>query len=206
MQRTMLRVTVEASNPCCHIRRPGFSSTTRLISKRIYHIFWLGGHTYSSVMPSTFSQMPSFVLTGNFRQFACETSVTGIRDAEAIYLSQLIKDWQLAVASVSYDPSKTSISEYKSYDNLRVTAPSRVPAVRVACSGAQNISRDGSEVDFPVLPGYGCWNSTGTTICIKHQVRIGGLRGFSCQKNSSEGLVRGFCLRIPGSMKTLELC
>ena len=108
---------------------------------------------------SGFRQMPKISITGNFRSFACQTSMTGIHGAEAIYLSQLIKDWQLTVSSIPYNPLTTSMSEYKYYNTLRMTAPSRAPVVRVACSNAQNISGVEHYIEFPILPEYGCWKS-----------------------------------------------
>lgn len=132
---------------------------TAPIQKNISN-FLIGGHTYSRIVTSTFNQMPSFYFTGNFKSFACETSITGIRDAEAMYLFQLIKDWQVVIASLPYDASKNSIFEYKYFNNLHVTAPFRVPVIRVACSGAQNLSKSSREVDFFIMSGYGCWNST----------------------------------------------
>ena len=65
------------------------------------------------LMPSTFDQMPGVSLLGNWRSFACETSMTGIHVAEAIYLSQLLGDWHQIVLSIPYAPLTTSTSEYK---------------------------------------------------------------------------------------------
>ncbi|MCJ1389676.1 hypothetical protein MMC18_002533 [Xylographa bjoerkii] len=113
----------------------------------------------STLIPSTFHRMPGLSLTGNWRSFACETSMTGVHGAEAIYLSQLLTDWKQVVMSIPYAPLTTTISEYKYNDNLMGTISSRVPVVRVACSDAQNVSSVNNEIQFPVLPNHGCWNS-----------------------------------------------
>ncbi|MCJ1378917.1 hypothetical protein MMC17_002016 [Xylographa soralifera] len=92
----------------------------------------------STFVPSTFNLMPGLSLTGNWRSFACKTSV---------------------VISIPYAPLTTTISEYKYSENLMGTISSRVPVVRVACSDAQNVSSINNEIQFPVLPNHGCWNS-----------------------------------------------
>ena len=117
---------------------------------------------YPRVMPSTIHWMPRISLTGIYRSFACETSVTGVHGAETIYFSRLLKDWQTAVASIPYSPLMATVSQYKYYDTLRATAGTRVPTVRVACSNAQNLTRIANKMDFPVLPKTGCWSTTAT--------------------------------------------
>ena len=62
------------------------------------------------LMPSTSNQMPGISLLGNWRSFACETSMTGIHGAEAIYLSQILRDWHQVVLSIPYAPLTTTTS------------------------------------------------------------------------------------------------
>ena len=112
------------------------------------------------VIPSTSNRMPSISLRGNWRSYACETSMTGIHGAEAIYLSQILRDWHQIVLSIPYAPTTTTTSEYKYTPSLKGTTVSRAPVVRVACSDAQNISSVNREVEFPFLPNEACWSST----------------------------------------------
>ena len=111
-------------------------------------------------VPSTMEQMPEFWYNGDRRSFACETSVIGVHGATAIYLSQLINDWQRTVMSLSFASLRDSRSQYKYTFGLRAEASSRVPAVRVACSDAQNISAEDTEVEFPLLVDNTCWHSS----------------------------------------------
>ncbi|MCJ1340178.1 hypothetical protein MMC09_005472 [Bachmanniomyces sp. S44760] len=114
----------------------------------------------SILVPSILNQMSEVSLMGNWRSFACETSLTGVHGAEAIYLSQLLRDWHQIVLSIPYAPLTTSTSEYKYTKKLTGTISSRVPVVRVACSDAQNVSNANNQIDFPFLPNHGCWSST----------------------------------------------
>ncbi|KAL6713894.1 hypothetical protein ACLMJK_008388 [Lecanora helva] len=113
-----------------------------------------------NLISSTYSQLPGISLVGNWRSIACETTLSGISGAEAIYTSQLLRDWQQIVLSIPYAPLTTSISEYKYTNDLTGIIKSRVPVVRVACSDAQNISSTSNLIDFPFLPDGKCWNST----------------------------------------------
>ena len=88
--------------------------------------------------------------------------MNGIHTATAIFLSKLLEDWHLTAMSIPYRSLTPSISQYKYYGGLSAEANSWVPAVRVACSDAQNVSSTDHLIHFPVLPDYGCWSSTAT--------------------------------------------
>lgn len=118
--------------------------------------------SFAHTISSTLHNMPSFSLIGNWRSFACETSMAGIHGMLTIYLSQLLQDWMLVVASIPYSVSQSSPSEYKYYKSAQAKATSRVPVIRVGCSDAHNVSRASNEIQFPFLPEYGCWSSTRT--------------------------------------------
>ena len=106
--------------------------------------------------------VPDVTLTGNFRAWACETSMIGVSVAETILEARLLHDWYQAVMSIPYNPLTTSLSEYKYFSDLFSSVKSTIPAVRVGCTVAQNISAAESIVEFPVMPETGCWRATDT--------------------------------------------
>ena len=114
------------------------------------------------LIQSTLPGMLDILLSGNWRSYACQTSMTGVHVATAIVLSRLLEDWHQTAMSIPYSPTTSSISQYKYYDSLSIQTDSRIPAVRVACSGGQNLSLADNAIRFPVMPQLGCWNSTDT--------------------------------------------
>ena len=117
-----------------------------------------GDTTFS--IQSTLQNMEDTSLCGNWRSYACQTSLTGVHSATAIFLSTLLGDWHQTVMAIPYNPITSSISQYKYYESLSAEANTRLPAVRVACSDAQNLSANDNNILFPVMPKLGCWNST----------------------------------------------
>ncbi|KIX02442.1 uncharacterized protein Z518_08383 [Rhinocladiella mackenziei CBS 650.93] len=96
--------------------------------------------------------------SGNFRGDACETAILGVRTVEAMYHKTVLQDWTREVLSIPWNPhgKGTTLSEYKYYRSLTATTPSRIPAVRVSCTPAQNLSRSDSKVRVPFLEPNGC--------------------------------------------------
>ncbi|MCJ1353162.1 MAG: hypothetical protein MMC33_003147 [Icmadophila ericetorum] len=109
---------------------------------------------------TTHQSMPNIILSGNWRSYACETSMSGIHTATAIFLSKLLDGWYMTAMSIPYRELTSTISQYKYFGVLSTTANSWVPTVRVACSDAQNISATNNLIQFPVMPEFGCWSST----------------------------------------------
>ena len=114
------------------------------------------------VVPSEFAPAPTLVLKGNYRNFACESAVIGARLAEAMIMSQLQEDWYQEVMAIPYNPLTSTLSELKYYEWLQIQVNSRIPAVRVGCSPAQNLSASEANIQFPIIPELGCWNTVGT--------------------------------------------
>jgi len=54
---------------------------------------------------STLRKMPPIQLSGNWRSYSCQTSMTGVHSASAILLSKLLADWHQTVMSIPYNPS-----------------------------------------------------------------------------------------------------
>jgi hypothetical protein len=113
----------------------------------------------SVYLSNNFQLLPASQYYGNFRGYACETSLLGIHNAEAMFHTQLRHDWLLEAYSIPYNPL-TKEAEYKYYGSLSTNSNSRLPASRVYCSQAQNISRTGITIDFPIIRADGCGIST----------------------------------------------
>ena len=105
-----------------------------------------------------FRLLPAMRYSGSYRGYACETAVIGIRTAEAIYHQQILHDWRTEVMSIPWAASgrRSTLSEYKYYTSLTSTTSSRIPAVRISCTPAQDISRLERNIEFPVLDPDGC--------------------------------------------------
>lgn len=102
-----------------------------------------------------FRLLPAMRYSGNYRGYACETAVIGIHAVEAMYHQQILRDWRTEVMSMPQANSK-ALSEYKYYTSLTSTTSSRIPAVRISCTPAQNVSRLEPNVEFPILDPSGC--------------------------------------------------
>lgn len=107
---------------------------------------------------NNFELIRGFRYSGNFRGYACETAIVGLRAVEAMYQKTILQDWTREVMSIPWDPHgrRSKFLEYKYYRSLTATTASRIPAVRVSCTPAQNISHTGRKIDFPFLDPNGC--------------------------------------------------
>ena len=102
-----------------------------------------------------FRLLPAMRYSGNYRGYACETAVIGIHAVEAMYHQQILRDWRMEVMSLP-QANSGALSEYKYYSSLTSTTSSRIPAVRISCTPAQNVSRSDQKVEFPILEPGGC--------------------------------------------------
>jgi hypothetical protein len=109
-----------------------------------------------------FRLLPAMRYSGNYRGYACETAAIGIRTVQAMYHQQILPDWRTEVMSIPFSKvAKTAgLSEYKYYSSLTATTSSRIPAVRISCTPAQEISQLERDIKFPVLAADGCTGKT----------------------------------------------
>ncbi|RWA05881.1 hypothetical protein EKO27_g9226 [Xylaria grammica] len=108
-------------------------------------------------------QIPPSQLAGDTRGLACETSALAPWIPVMMYQEALSNDWIQTIGSITYDITKLSQigeAEYKYNFGTDFSTRTRIPAVRTACSPAQNVSKDEMTVKFPILPKYSCWNDT----------------------------------------------
>jgi hypothetical protein len=105
-----------------------------------------------------FRLLPAMRYSGSYRGYACETAVVGIRTAEAMYHQQILHDWRTEVRSIPWATSgrRSTLSEYKYYTSLTSITSSSIPAVRISCTPAQDISQLERNIEFPVLDPDGC--------------------------------------------------
>lgn len=115
-------------------------------------------------MPGQIQAIPDYYIQGTPRRTGCHSSFVGADLREAILLFKVLSDWVTIVDSLPYSFWNPSASEFK--HNQWITCQSRstgkVPAVRAACSQAQNLSSSAYEVQFPILEDHGCWNLSST--------------------------------------------
>lgn len=109
-------------------------------------------------LPSQLSVIPGLFLHGTPRAAACHTAAIGVDLREGILLYQLHSDWRQTVFSRPFRAFQPSVSEYKYAYSTRADSQTKtkVPAVRVACSSAQNLSSSAYQVKFPILPVNSC--------------------------------------------------
>lgn len=112
-----------------------------------------------------FRLLPAMRYSGNYRGYACETAVLGIRTVQAMYQQQILRDWRTEVMSIPWSKRGeiSALSEYKYYSSLTSTTSSRIPAVRISCTPAQEISQLEHNIRFPVLTADGCTGKTRET-------------------------------------------
>jgi len=113
----------------------------------------------SVAVPSTTPGVPATALRGSIRGVTCQTSVIAPFLPIVVYQNLLRDDWTKVIANIPWDPSRLleqSTAEYRyNYGSFLATS-TPVPAVRTACSEAQNISAGVSTMRFPVMPRYSC--------------------------------------------------
>jgi hypothetical protein len=126
------------------------------VSTRFMH-----GTQYLTVSHSS-HLLPHWRYKGNWRGYACKTSMIGLGAAESMYQLELLRSWRNEVHSIPYRPGQTSQSNYKySQGVFATTELAKVPAVVAACSPAQNISYvDNATIVFPILSQDDCSQSS----------------------------------------------
>jgi hypothetical protein len=121
---------------------------------------FMHGTQYLTVSHSS-HLLPHWRYKGNWRGYACKTTMSGLGAAESMYQLELLRNWRNEAHSIPYRPGQTSQSNYKySQDVFATTELSKAPAVIVACSSGQNISYVGNTtILFPVLSQDDCSQS-----------------------------------------------
>ncbi len=107
--------------------------------------------------------IPASQLVGCIRGISCQTAVVAPHLPTLMYQAVLEGDWEQATSNIPWDASAIrgmSNAEYRYNYGLTVATSTRVPAVRTACSGGQNISAGATTISFPVMPEYSCWEET----------------------------------------------
>ncbi|KAF4624806.1 hypothetical protein G7Y89_g13362 [Cudoniella acicularis] len=118
---------------------------------------------YDITIASTLPAVPEYNLQGSFRGMGCQTVVIGPHLPTIMYQRQIMDDWLKTVEDIPWDPLKiwtASSAEYKWFGGYQFNTATRIPAVRVACSEAQNISTSGRTVSFPTLQQNTCWQNS----------------------------------------------
>ncbi|KAK4445502.1 hypothetical protein QBC34DRAFT_358303 [Podospora aff. communis PSN243] len=110
-------------------------------------------------IPSITPGVTASTLQGSIRGVACQISVIAPFIPVVTYQYRLMDEWLRVVADIRWNPAKVlehSTVHYRyHYSNVLVT-PTRIVAVRTACSGAQNISVTATEMRFPIMPQNEC--------------------------------------------------
>ncbi|KEF58836.1 uncharacterized protein A1O9_03679 [Exophiala aquamarina CBS 119918] len=117
---------------------------------------------------NNFEMIRGLRYSGSLRGYACETAMVGTRIVDAMYHKQLLQDWSREVMSIGLNSRSNSPAEsnYKYYRSLTATTSSRIPAVRVSCTPAQNMSSQSGQIELPILNEEGCSPSASRTTSV----------------------------------------
>ncbi|KAK0645788.1 hypothetical protein B0T16DRAFT_411933 [Cercophora newfieldiana] len=110
-------------------------------------------------VPSNTPGVTATRLEGSIRGVACQTSIIAPYVPVVTYQFRLMDEWLRIVNSFTADPARLrdwSAARYRSNFGDTLLTLTKIPAVRTACTEAQNISAGVTTMRIPVVPPYSC--------------------------------------------------